>query len=220
MSEALERLLFKRFLQDLKPDIDGITMELLRNSDTSIYDSDITETLKESYETFKSSVRDGAVGKTAKFWIMYLDMMVIQHMSHTSVQENNFSLRLYSWKSILPFYFAVNMHNYARYGSYYVEVLASIHTLYPGLFELLGDRSLSVQAQTKYPLRTSIDQRGEQTINRSAKTSGGVTQFATNESSVLKWCLNRAEAAGSVNALHEMAGLTDSAAIYKPLRPA
>ena len=33
---------------------------------------------------------------------------------------------------------------------------------------------LLVQGQEKYPLRTAIDQRGEQTINRDAKTSGKI----------------------------------------------
>ena len=35
-----------------------------------------------------------------------------------------------------------------------------------------GKNVLSVQAQDSYPLRTLVDQRGEQTINRNAKTSG------------------------------------------------
>ena len=43
--------------------------------------------------------------------------------------------------------------------------------LYPGLKELIQENGLSVQAQDSYPLRTSVDQRGEQTINRHAKTS-------------------------------------------------
>lgn len=33
-------------------------------------------------------------------------------------------------------------------------------------------KGISVQAQTSHPVRTSVDQRGEQTINKDAKTSG------------------------------------------------
>ena len=42
-----------------------------------------------------------------------------QHMTHTSIQENNFHLRLQLWESFLPWYFALDMQNYARYGSYF-----------------------------------------------------------------------------------------------------
>ena len=52
---------------------------------------------------------------------------------------------------------------YARYGSYYVEVLQKIADLYPELKSTLMLTGLSIQAQDRYPLRISIDQRGEQT---------------------------------------------------------
>ena len=83
------------------------------------------------------------------------------------------------------------MHNYARYGTYYAEILSKIDTLYPGLKETLNLNGLSVQAQDHHPLRTAIDQRGEQTINRDGKTCGGIRNVANSSSSVLKWCLNR-----------------------------
>ena len=42
----------------------------------------------QNYESFKQRRRDGELGKTAKFWIMYLDLMKYQQMAHTIVQEN------------------------------------------------------------------------------------------------------------------------------------
>ena len=222
MSEALERLLLKRFLQEIKPDIDDeIGASLLNNGDVN-HESDInlTHPLQDKHNEFKSRVQEGLAGKTAQFWIICLNMMQKQHTSiHTSIQENNFHLRWQSWKSFLPCYFALDMHNYARYGSYYVEMLNHIDGIYPGLQKVLSSNGLSVQAQSNYPLRTAIDQRGEQTINCAAKTSGGITQFASKSSSILKWCLNRSEAATNVNTLYEMAGLSEAALVYKPLRP-
>ena len=43
---------------------------------------------------------------------------------------------------------------------------------FPDHYKHLLDNGLSVQAQDKYPLATASDQRGEQTINRDAKTAG------------------------------------------------
>ena len=48
---------------------------------------------------------------------------------------------------------------------------------YPGLQNLLENVGLSEQAQDRYPIRTAIHQSGEQTINKDAKTLGGVKAF-------------------------------------------
>ena len=78
---------------------------------------------------------------------------------------------------------------------------------------------MSVQAQNRHHIRTVIDQRDEQSINRDAKTSGGIKNFASQSSSVLKWCLNRPAQGKNTNALKNMAGLKHNAEGYKLLRP-
>ena len=77
----------------------------------------------------------------------------------------------------------------------------------------------SVQGQDKYPLRTSIDQRGEQTLNRDAKMAGGITGFAVDESSVSRWTLNRSSVAEITNELKKFAGTGCSDSVYKAIRP-
>ena len=97
--------------------------------------------------------------------------------------------------------------------------MANIETAHPGCKKLLLNKGLSVQAQSRYPLRTSKDQRGKQTINRDAKTFGGIKSFASNEESVLKWTLNRPYQAENTQALFEMAGIKRSTENYKCTRP-
>ena len=72
-----------------------------------------------------------------------------------------FLITLYSTKLIIP---DIDLN--------YVQVLKQIESKYPGLKEFLLPCGLSVQAQETHPVRTAVDQRGEQTINRDAKTSG------------------------------------------------
>ena len=151
---------------------------------------------------------------------MYLDIFRMQRMAHISVQENDFDLRCHSWERFMPLYFALNMTNYARYGSYYVEILNCIDQLYPGMKDMLKTSGLSSQSQDRYPLRTPIDQRGEQTINRHAKTPGGVKSLVSNQNSILKWRLNRSDVATNTRALKELAGTSKEETIYKQLRPA
>ena len=132
----------------------------------------LSQALIDQYEDFKSKIRDGKLGKTAQFWLIYLDLMRVQHLAHTAIHENNLDMKMHAWEQMLPLYFYFNKLFYARYGSYYLQQLTHIDTLYEGLKPLLQDKGISVQAQTLHPIRTAVDQRGEQTINRDAKTTG------------------------------------------------
>ena len=117
--------------------------------------SDDWRAMVNKFENYRQEVREGKKGKTAQFWIMYLDLMRLQHQIHTTIQTNDFDIRLNAWKEMLPLYFALNKMNYARYGTWYVQTMT----------ELLKSPGLSVQGQTSYPIHTSIDQRGEQSIH-------------------------------------------------------
>ena len=88
-----------------------------------------------SYESYHEQARNEILGKTAQFWILYLDMMRMQHVIHTAVQENDFDARLAAWNYFIPLHFTFNKTNYARYRSFYVETLISIEEKYPGLKE-------------------------------------------------------------------------------------
>ena len=135
-------------------------------------------TFLSQYQEFKESIRKGELGETPRFWLLlYLDLMQTQHFLHLAVQDNDFEMRLRCWNFYLLLYFALQKTNYARYGSYYVKVMKNIKKMYPGLKNLLEKNSMSVQAEESFPVRIAIDQRGEQTINRDAKTSGGTKSF-------------------------------------------
>ena len=81
-------------------------------------------------------------------------IMQNQNMIHSAVQENEFDYRLYVWQEILPLYFATNQVNYARHGSYYVEMLKSLGQSNNEVRKLLLKKQLTAQAQEKYPCRT------------------------------------------------------------------
>ena len=115
--------------------------------------------------------------------------------------------------------FALNKQNYARYGSLYVNSLENLEETHPGCPELIKHKGISVQGQSKYPCRTAIDQRGEQTINRDAKVAGGIKYFASDSNSILKWTLNRAAQASNTQSLYDLAEIKRGDDIYKHNRP-
>ena len=98
-------------------------------------------------------------------------------MIHLAVKENEFACRLYAWQKMLPLYFATNQVSYAKYGSYYVKILKNLDQFHPGLRTVLLKKGLTAQAHKKYPCRTTVDQRGEQSITRDAKTTGKLPSF-------------------------------------------
>ena len=74
---------------------------------------------------------------------------------------------------------------------------------------------ISVKGQDRYPLRTAVDQRGEQTLKRDAKTSGGITNFAGNIDALTKWTLNRSAKAEVTGELKPVTGIEGTQDTYK-----
>ena len=62
----------------------------------------------------------------------------------------------------------------------------------------------------------STDQKGEQTIDKDAKTVEGIKNFASNKSSVLKWCFSCSEQTKNTKALKHLCGISTNVDQYKP----
>ena len=52
----------------------------------------------------------------------------------------------------------------------------------------------------QYHLRTAVDQRGEQTLNKDAKTVSGIKGFSVDNNAVTKWTLGRSDQGKNLNA--------------------
>ena len=49
--------------------------------------SDDASNLFQMHETYRKDVRPEKIGNTAKYWIMYIDIMRLHHQIHTVVQK-------------------------------------------------------------------------------------------------------------------------------------
>ena len=67
--------------------------------------SDEWRAMANKFENYRQEVRQGKKGKAAQFWIMYLDLMRVQHQIHTAIQTNDFDMRLNAWKRNAAFVF-------------------------------------------------------------------------------------------------------------------
>ena len=78
----------------------------------------------------------------------------------------------------------------------------------------------SVQSQARYNLRTAVDQRGEQSLNKDAKTVGGVRRFSVDNNAVTKWTMGRADQVRNLNSSLQMCNIKQQYDEYKHTRPA
>ena len=148
LAEALERLSFKMFVEStlyVPPIVRSLLLEQKANEQylDILEGDDEVKFFLARYEAFKGDVRNGLHGKTAQFWtVYYLDIMSNLHMTHYSVQTNNYNLRLEGLKNVLPFCFALNKQKYARYGSIYINSLQNLDDTHDGCKELLKEKEL------------------------------------------------------------------------------
>ena len=139
----------------------------------------------------------------------YLELMDLQQKLHFSVNMNDFELRLHCLRAFVSLCFATNKQNYARYGSYYVLLLEHLEETHPGAKAELQEKGLSV-CHNDLGIRQAVDMAGEQTFMKSLKTTGGIKNFTTQESTYEKWVLSRSFQAQFVAALKNQAGVSKS----------
>ena len=187
--EAMHRLFIEQVATQLS---------LSSSSETSIKDTRNEENCRmliqdqefiafqDMYDNLHGEYLSGAKGQTGRYWMFYLRMTSLLHAFHYSINVNDFYLRLNCWKRMVSLCFPTNKRNYAR--AYYVQMLENLPDTHPGAIEELTEKGISVRRNTT-GIGQSIDGAGEQTFMRSAKTSGGIETFTTQDKTYDKWVL-------------------------------
>ena len=122
VSEAMERLLYRSFLDEMSDVnisdpiillqfIQNITKETM--SDT-IEDESVNVVLQR-YLAYENSVRDGYLGKTAAFWMAVVDHIRLLLMLQFAVKTNNYELFHKCNGQMAELFFAYDGPNYSRY---------------------------------------------------------------------------------------------------------
>jgi len=73
----------------------------------------------------------------------------------------------------------------------YVTQLTAVISAHPEARDLLLRYGISVSRSCVPGCRNAVDLTIEQTINRSAKTPGGVIGISRNRNAYYRWCLTR-----------------------------
>ena len=134
LAEALERLLFQQFVEREEKDnpllcqpID-VFAEILKDMKTDRYGKLHNNTKLQGYisryRLFREKVASGLFGKTAQFWISYIDNVWLILCYMRAVKVNDLPLYAHCLYEMSDLFFAFDCQNYSRYGTYFSVFLS------------------------------------------------------------------------------------------------
>ena len=150
-----------------------------------------------------------AVQHKTQLWLYYMDMIWLVLRFLRATKENNLDLHLACLQEMCPLLFSMDHMNYAKYLSVCFISLLNIKHTHPGADRLLRDGGFSVSRSDVTTSRNAVDQTIEQTINRHAKSHGGIVGFSRNVAAYYRWCVTRPMRGSFLAAAMELAGMTD-----------
>ena len=125
------------------------------------------------YIDFCQSVRDGFLGKTAQFWLSYMDHVSLVLALTRSVKANDFDLYAYSLQAMCDLFFSFGGQNYARFLTFVSVFVANLEFSNPGSMENMKAGIISVARSMIPGSRCAVDKTMEETFMKHAKSKGG-----------------------------------------------
>ena len=111
-----------------------------------------------------------------RFWKSYLDMWELFLCIIYATRSGDWELYVESIRSILPWIFAYDRQNYARYLTLHFMDLLNLEENYPSVHCEFIKGSFAVQMSSDNPFgKMEADKVIETTMNRDTKTPGGTT---------------------------------------------
>lgn len=228
--EAILRLAWKQFVDWISEHysedvvhLDSIVHEI-REMEQSSPEGDIVALLntKSGSQTVKrftdylSFLRDGKNGNLAAFWVSYLDMVDILLGLVRAAREGDWTLHLNSIRAMIPWVFAYDKLNYARYLPVYYAQMMQLSNTHPTVHEHLQNGGFSVQLGSQNPFgKIPADQAIEETVNKDTQTSGGTKGFSLNKSAVARYYITAEHRCAAVRQMRALTRL-DDASLHHP----
>jgi len=182
----LDELLLDKFMvhqdTDIVAHMDLEMLALSPNAETfaAAEENDVCQEFVQHFMAFADQAREGAFGATCRFWMQYHDCVWTLLTFIQSIKENDVPVYMSCLRQMCSLIFAADRLNYARYLPLYCTLLSKLITDQPDAYALLKANGLTVRRSMVPACRNAVDITIEQTINRSAKSSGGIIGFSRN----------------------------------------
>ena len=234
VSEALERLLFKKFIDSLPEnsphrEISVENLNVLIQSCSSehllaaLEDNSLIILLQE-YTNFQTKVKQGDYGKTAMFWYSFLEHARRVFMLMYAVKCNNLQLFHKAMCDMADLFFAFGGHNYSRYLTWFDVFLRNLDDTHPGAKELLQKGVISVARSWISGNLSATDKTVEETFMHFCKAKAGanpvgITGLLTNYAAYQQWIRTSSERAKYFRATLDMCGLLGNEDMHTSYHP-
>eukprot|EP00057_Strongylocentrotus_purpuratus_P021683 XP_011676157.1 PREDICTED: uncharacterized protein LOC105444073 [Strongylocentrotus purpuratus] len=222
--EAMERLRWQAYISSLS-DVDyASTYEILAKLQSDFPTSSFTEFVRgEEFQAMASSYRSfvkqrSTQDPTFALWSSYIEMVEVILLFLRATRQGDWQLHLSSIRSFLPWFFAYDRTNYARYLPAYWHEMSHLPNSHPLIYKAFMEGKFVVHRQTEHGFcGVACDQTIEQTCNRDTKTKGGMIGFTRNKGAVARWLLSQHERSAISKQCEEMAGKDHTSALKKDL---
>ena len=119
----------------------------------------------------------------------YVDMVenVLLGLLRAS-REGNWNLHLNAIRTTIPWCFAYDKVNYARYLSAYYAQMTNVTEMYPCVYEAFKSGQFSVKISSNNPFgRIPVDQTTEVTVNNDTQTPRGTSWFSHKAGAIKRY---------------------------------
>ena len=129
---------------------------------------------------------------TFSYWDSFLHACGILLRLLRADRQGDFLLHLDAVMEAVPFFYVAGKVNYARYSPVYVAEMRQLVTDQPMMFQHMMRGRFAVRRSPETNFNSvPTDQALEQTINREAKSDGGIIAFTLRKGALLRWLFFR-----------------------------
>ena len=164
-----------------------VNQDKIENETIPLHLQNSWQSILSLFDSFLGQLRAGNSGNLASFWVSYIDMVEIMLGLVRAAQEGDWELHLLSVRAMIPWLFACDKLNYARYVPFYYAAMTQLNHTHPGLTNELQQGRFSVQISSNQFSKIPANQAIEETMNRDTQTAGGTKGFSLKPEAVFKY---------------------------------
>ena len=174
----------KSFLDQVNNMVDDLNQQNFNN----LLQSPLLAELMILWRDFLEHLRHNN-GELSEYWMSYIDMVedIVLGLLHAS-REGNWDLHLIAIRTMIPWCFAYDKVNYARYLSAYFAQMTNLPENNPDVYRAFKEGQFPVQISSNNPFgRIPVDQTTEVTVNKDTQTPGGTSRFSLKGGAIKRY---------------------------------
>ena len=186
---------------------------------TNLLQHDDFKTWHEAFQVFMTNLREKG-SDLVKFWLSYLEICELVLNLIYAPRTGNWTLYLSCIEEVIPWCFAYDRQNYARYLIPFLNDMLRLPSSMPEVYNAFLNGEFSVQMGEANPIgRNKADKTIENTINRDCKTGGGYIGFSANCAATQRCVLNVSRRGTYRKLLREHLSIKPPNYVHKELAP-